>query len=178
MTLNQDQQTSVERRWFRGYVASPILEVAVTAVFGALAGISRLFQIPLFPPLIILDLAGAFVYVPASLVSFPYVLVFILVNTITAPNPLLAVPAWIVSIPLVNLVSKLVRKYVIWVPLIGPYIGISTYVVVLWIAGALPPTISVPTLFVRATVNMVTILILSPIIWKTLERMGVIRKAA
>jgi hypothetical protein len=33
-------------------------------------------------------------------------------------------------------------------------------------------------LFVRATVNMVTILILSPIIWKTLERMGVIRKAA
>jgi len=72
----------------------------------------------------------------------------------------------------------LVRKYVIWVPLIGPYTGISTYVVILWIAGALPPTISVPTLFVRATVNMVTILILSPIIWKTLERMGVIRKAA
>lgn len=164
------------KRWFRGYIASPILEIGVTAVFGALAGISRMFQIPLLPPLVVLDLAGAFAYIPSSLVSFPYVLVFILVNTMTAPNPALAVASWILSIPLVNMVSKLSRRYAVWAPLVGPYAGISTYVIVLWATGALSPTISVPTLFVRASFNMVTIVVLSPVVWKTFERMGVVRR--
>jgi len=164
------------RSLLRGYVASQTVEIGVTAVFGALAATSRFFQIPLFPPLIVLDLAGAFVYVPASLVSFPYVLVFILVNTVTAPNPVLALAAWVVSIPLVSLVSKLSRRYAMWIPLFGPYTGILTFVGILWVTGALPPAISVPTLFLRATANMATILILSPIIWKTFERMGVVRR--
>lgn len=167
--------TGLKDSLLRGYLTSAKVEIAVTAVFAALAGISRFFQIPLFPPLIVLDLAGAFAYVPTSLVSFPLVSVFILVNTMTAPNPFLAIASWILSIPLVNIVSKLSRRYAMWAPLIGPYTGIFTFVAVLNAVGALPPAISVPTLLVRATVNMVVIVLLSPVIWKTFERMGLLR---
>lgn len=166
----------LKKSLLRGYLTSAKVEIAVTAVFAALAGTSRLFQIPLFPPLIVLDLAGAFAYVPASLVSLPLVLVFILVNTMTAPNPFLAVASWILSIPLVNVFSKLSRRYAMWAPLVGPYTGIFTFVVVLNAVGALPPTISIPTLMVRATANMVVIMLLSPVIWKTFERMGLLRR--
>lgn len=174
--MTSNRLRSEKRSPFRGYLISPKVEIAVTAVFAALAGISRLFQIPLFPPLIVLDLAGAFAYIPASLVSFPLVAVFILVNTVTAPNPFLAVASWILSIPLVNVVSKLSRRYAMWAPIVGPYTGIATFVMVLNAVGALPPAISVPTLLVRATANMTAIILLSPIVWKAFERMGLMQR--
>jgi hypothetical protein len=176
--LEQKQLKLKDRKWFKGYIVSQRVEIAITATFAALAAIFRQFPIPLFPPLIVLDLAGAFAYIPASLVGFPYVFVFVIVNTMTAPNPFFAATAWIISIPLVNLLSKPSMKYAKLAPLAGPYTGIATFVVILDVLGVLPPAISIPTLLVRATANMAVIFLLSPIIWKVFETMNLLKRSS
>ena len=93
-------------RWVRGHIRSTVIEITVTVVFAALIVVTRTFKVPILPPIVVADLAGAFAYTPSSLISFPMSLVFVVLNTASAPNPFLAFFPWIVSIPLVNLTSK------------------------------------------------------------------------
>jgi hypothetical protein len=158
--------------WLRGPLRSAVVEITVTAVFSALVVVTRAFKVPILPPIVVADLAGAFSYTPSSLISFPYCLVFVALNTMTAPNPFLAFFPWVVSIPLVNLTSKIAGQYAMWTPLLGPYTGISIFVVVIQLAGGLPITVTFPAAVIRATANFITIIVLSPVIWKTFDRMG------
>jgi len=130
------------------------------------------------PPIVVADLAGAFAYIPSSMISFPLTFVFILLNTATAPNPFLAFFAWVTSIPLVNLTSKVAGRYGMWTPLLGPYTGITIFSLVSDFLGVYSFLAVFSALAIRATANFVTILVLSPIIWKTFERMGQLPRAA
>lgn len=163
-------------RWVRGHIRSTVIEITVTAVFAALVVVTRTFKVPILPPIVVADLAGALAYTPSSLISFPMSLVFVVLNTASAPNPFLAFFPWIVSIPLVNLTSKVVGRYAMWTPLLGPYVGITIFSIVIQLTGGLPIMVTFPAAAIRATANFLTIIVLSPVVWKTLERMGALKK--
>lgn len=163
-------------RWVRGYIRSTVFEITVTAVFAALIVVTRALKVPILPPIVVADLAGAFAYIPSSLISFPMSLVFVVLNTASAPNPFLAFFPWVISIPLVNLTSKMIRRYAMWTPLLGPYVGITIFSIVIQLTGGLPIIVTFPAAAIRATANFLTIIVLSPFVWKTLERMGALTK--
>lgn len=163
--------------WLRGPLRSAVVEITVTAVFSALVVVTRTFKIPILPPLVVADLAGAFAYIPSALISFPLTFVFITLNTVTAPVPFLAFFPWVVSIPLVNLAANVIRRYAMWAPLLGPYTGITVYSLLIHILGLRQFYEIFSLLAVRATANFLTIIVLSPIIWKTFERMGQLTEA-
>jgi hypothetical protein len=54
----------------------------------------------------------------------------------------------------------------------GPYVGITIFVFVIQLTGGLPIIVTFPAAAVRATGNFLTIIVLSPVIWKTFEQMG------
>jgi hypothetical protein len=161
-----------EKPWLRGSIRSTVLEISVTAIFSALVIVTRAFNIPILPAIVVADLAGAFAYVPSSMISFPLTFVFILLNTLTAPVPFLAFFAWVTSIPLVNLASRVAGRHSMWTPLLGPYTGITVFSVISDLLGVKSFLAVFSALVIRATANFITILLLSPIIWKTFERMG------
>lgn len=102
--------------------------------------------------------------------------VFITLNTLTAPNPSLAFFAWVVSIPLVNLVSKMTRRFAMWAPLLGPYVGITVFSFAIQFFAGTPFLVTFTAAAIRATANFLTIIVLSPVIWRTFERMGLLEK--
>jgi len=162
-------------KWLRSRIRLLVVEIAVTALFSALVVVTRAFKVPLLPPLVVGDLAGAFSYIPSSLISFPMSFVFIVLNTVTAPNPFLAFFAWIVSIPLVNLASKLTKRFAMWTPLLGPYVGITVFSFVIQIFVGTPFSVTFAAAAIRATANFLTIIVLSPVVWKTFEKMGLLQ---
>ena len=63
-----------------------------------------------------------------------------------------------------------------WTPLLGPYVGITIFSIVTQLTGGLPIMVTFSAVAIRATANFLTIIVLSPVVWKTLERMGALTK--
>jgi len=157
------------------YIEPKSVEISLVALFSALAVATRFFAIPIVPGLIVVDLAGALTYTPASLVSLPLSFVFVLVNTVMAPNPFYAFWAWIASIPLVNVASRLASRYRMWTPLLGPYVGITVFSAVIHLLGEKTFFFVWTFIAPRATVNFAAIIFLSPTLWMTLKKLRVLR---
>lgn len=170
-----EKKTIMMAHLTKSYLRNKLQEVSLVAAFSALSVVARMLTIPLYPSLITLDLTDALTYVPVSLISFPLSFTFVLINTMTAPNPFLSFWPWIATVPLVSLLSKVVEKYRVWTPLIGPYICcMIIHSSVIHIITGIPLPLVWSLQSVRATANFITVLILSPLIWKSLKRVGLL----
>lgn len=152
-------------------------EVALCAIFAALAIVVKQFKIPIVPGLQI-KFTGVFNYLPPSIVSFPFIWVSVLSAFVAGGDPLKKMFTAPMGRMVVFFTSRLLPRTTFWRVLsmvFGTFTASAIGAVYRDLMQQVPFQIGFPACMLSATIQAGTLFVLAPPILKALESLGVIR---
>jgi len=145
----------VEMKVLQGYVENRTKEAALATMLLALVFVSRTFKLPVPGPFFI-DFTAAIFYTAASVLSWPYTLIFSLANFYGISN-VFGVLAYFIGSQVVFFLSKtLGEKWVPHVVGIGQLVSLPSYGLLMHVSGLLDFRIFILGCGIPALINTLT----------------------
>jgi len=159
---------------FKGYVGSRTKEAALAAVLGAMFFVLRTIKIPLFPPLVMLEFAQITYSVAILVLSYPYVLVFVLFLAMTSTAPITIIAGFLGLSTSYFIAKAIGIKWAKHLVFFTSSINCAYVVVIfVYILKMFPTAIVIP-LMAKSLMSGTPTLIIAPLFISLLDRMGVI----
>ena len=175
-SLNIKQSRSileVEMKLLQGYVENRTKEAALAAIMLALFFVTRTYKITINPAFSI-DFAGAVIYSAASVLSYPYTILFSL-STLYLGSNMVVTLAFFLGSQAVFFLSRVVGEK--WVPHtvgVGQLVSLPSYGLLLHFLGLMDFRVYIIGCGIPALICAITAYIGGLLFWKTFRGLGVI----
>lgn len=157
----------------QGYVENRTKEAALAAILLALYFVTKNTKIQV-TPILGLDFSGAIILTSASILSWPYTILFSLLPLYLGSSPIFNIISFFVGTQTVFFLSKMVKKeWSQYTPILGQVTGFPTFGLLLHTTGMMDFRVFMVVQAIPILICCLTTFFGGLVIWKSLGRFNI-----
>jgi len=157
-----------------GYVENRTLEAALAAMLGALCVVGRSIKVPIYG-VCMMDFGTTFWVVSILVLSYPYVWMFSILLSLTSTIPTPAMLVFLFALNTAYFIRRIAGLKSKWVIPLLPYaVTLGDIIFLLYGLKLLPFEVYIGPALFQATLGVIQVIIMVPIIMTSLEKFGVV----